>query len=174
MGIIGLGRIKSTTAKRAQGLSRQVLTYDPYIRPGTDKVIGGTLVELDELLIMSAHTPLTEETRNLIDTEAIGKIKPTAILVNTDAVADALVSNQIAGARIDILTIRPASASMKLIQLRQEDRAPPVKPYDHPAHCLLFPRRPAGDEIKSAQEAAHLISGKPPLNCVNSQYFVSR
>ena len=87
MGIIGPRRIGSATAVRAKGLGMRVLAYDPYVRPGTDKVLGVSLVEWEDLLktcdIISIHTPLTEETRCMIDAKALSLMKPSAIFVNT-------------------------------------------------------------------------------------------
>lgn len=186
MGIIGLGRIGSATAKRAQGLGMTVIAYDPYVRAGTDKVMGVRLVGLEELLnqsdVVSVHTPLTDETRNLIDATAIQKMKPSAILVNTsrgavvdtDAVADALISKTIAAAGIDVLPIEPATATMKLVKLWQEDHNPPINLIITP-HTAFYSEEGLHEmREKAAKEVARVLSGQNPQNCVNSQYFKPR
>src|SRR4030095_1281618 len=134
----GLGRIGAATAFRAKGLRMRVIASDPYLRPGLEKVFGVPLVELDTLLresdVSSIHTPLTEETRGLIGKEALARMKPTAILVNTarggivdvEALADALATRRLFGAGIDVLPVEPANATVPLVRLWQEDRDPPL------------------------------------------------
>ena len=186
IGIVGLGRIGSATAKRAQGLGMNVLAYDPYVRPGTDKVMGVTLVSLDELLkesdVVSVHTPLTTETRNLIDAEAMQKMKASSILVNTsrgavvdtDAVADALLSKTISAAGIDVLPIEPATSESKLVKLWQEDHDPPINLIITP-HTAFYSEQGLHEmRAKAAQEVARVLRGEAPKNCVNSQYFQPR
>ena len=186
MGIIGLGRIGSATARRAQGLGMKILAYDPYVRPGTDKVIGATLVSLDELLaqsdVVSVHTPLTEETRSIIDAKAIAKMKSSAILINTargavvdtDAVADALTEKTIAAAGIDVLPIEPATQDMKLIRLWQEDRHPPVNLVITPHTAFYSSQGLIEMREKAAAEVARVLRGETAKNCVNREFYRPR
>ena len=87
LGLIGCGRIGSATALRAKALKLRVLVYDPYLRPGTEKVLGVERVELDDLLkqsdVVSLHTPLTEETHHLINADRLAQMKSDAYLINT-------------------------------------------------------------------------------------------
>ena len=87
-GVVGCGRIGTAAALRAKGLGFQTRFFDPYLASGYDKAIGVARVEsLDELLttsdIVSLHVPLTDETHLMIDREQLGRMKPTAYLVNT-------------------------------------------------------------------------------------------
>ena len=186
LGIVGLGRIGSATARRAQGLGMKVIAYDPYVRPGTDKVLGVTLVSWDQLLaesdVVSVHTPLTEETRSLVDASALGKMKPSSILVNTargavvdtDAVAEALISKTIAAAGIDVLITEPATPETKLVKLWQEEHDPPINLILTP-HTAFYSEEGLREmRAKAAQEVARVISGKAPLNCVNSEFYQPR
>lgn len=186
LGIVGLGRIGSATARRAQGLGMKVIAYDPYVRPGTDKVLGVTLVSWDQLLaesdVVSVHTPLTEETRSLVDASALGKMKPSSILVNTargavvdtDAVAEALISKTIAAAGIDVLISEPATPETKLVKLWQEEHDPPINLILTP-HTAFYSEEGLREmRAKAAQEVARVISGKAPLNCVNSEFYQPR
>ena len=186
LGIVGLGRIGSATARRAQGLGMKVIAYDPYVRPGTDKVLGVTLVSWDQLLaesdVVSVHTPLTEETRGLVDASALGNMKPSSILVNTargavvdtDAVAEALISKTIAAAGIDVLITEPATPETKLVKLWQEEHDPPINLILTP-HTAFYSEEGLREmRAKAAQEVARVISGKAPLNCVNSEFYHPR
>lgn len=183
MGIVGCGRIGSATALRAQALRMKVLVYDPYLRPGIDKALGVTQVSLEHLLklsdVVSLHTPLTEETRHIINERTLRLMKKTALLVNTargavvdtEALARELDAGTIAGAGIDVLATEPPHQGMGLIRLWQEDRNPPVNLVITP-HTAYYSA--AGfDEMrtKGAAELARVLRGEPPLNCVNTQFL---
>jgi len=131
LGIIGLGRIGTATALRARALKMRVLACDPYIPSGVDKAIGVEMASFDEVLtesdVVSLHVPLTDETRNMIDANALAKMKSRAVLINTargavvdvDALAHALEAGQLAGAGIDVLPVEPPSPESPLIRLWQ-------------------------------------------------------
>ncbi|MCU0510781.1 MAG: D-glycerate dehydrogenase, partial [Anaerolineae bacterium] len=86
LGLIGFGRIGQAMAKRAQGFEMRVIYYDPSA-PCCDPAIDASPVDLDMLLaesdFVSVHTPLTAETRGLMNRERLALMKPTAILINT-------------------------------------------------------------------------------------------
>ena len=183
MGIVGLGRIGTATALRAKAFRMRVIVYDPYLRPGLEKSVGVQMVDLPTLLaqsdVISLHTPLTEETRNLIDAQAIAQMKPTAILVNTargavvdvDALAAALRAGQIAGAGIDVLPIEPAAQTMPLIQLWQEKTDPPINLVITPHTAFYSDAGMVEMRSKAAQEVARVLRGEHPRNCVNAEYL---
>jgi D-3-phosphoglycerate dehydrogenase len=83
LGLIGAGRIAMEVAKRAEAFGMEVIAYDPYLT----SIDYGTLVSLDELLsradIISLHTPLTDETREMVNEALIAKMKDGVIIVNT-------------------------------------------------------------------------------------------
>lgn len=129
LGVVGLGRIGIATARRARALDMEVLFYDPYLSEGTDLAHGLSRADsLRELLaasdVVSLHTPLTEETRNMIGPEAIASMKDDAILINTsrggvvdlDALYDGLRSGKIAGAGLDVLPQEPPDPSHPLLK----------------------------------------------------------
>jgi phosphoglycerate dehydrogenase-like enzyme len=178
MGIIGCGRIGSATARRALAMKMCVVVYDPYLRPGMEKVLGCERVDLPTLLatsdVVSVHTPLTPETLNMIDATALSQMQPHALLINTargaivvtDAVADALRNRRLGGAAIDVLAIEPPEPKMKLIQLWQDPTAD--------VNLIITPHTgyysvAAIEEIrrKGAEEVARVLRGQRPLNCVN-------
>lgn len=119
LGIIGLGRIGSIVADRALALKMDVLGYDPYILPEAAAIMGVELVSLDELLARSdfitLHTPLTGETRHVLNREALKKTKPGVRIVNCargglldeEALYEALVSGHVGGAALDVFSQEP-------------------------------------------------------------------
>ena len=123
-GIVGLGRIGIATALRAKAFGMHVLAYDPLVSRGTEIAVGvGRKETLEELLaesdVVSLHCPLTPETRNMINAEALGRMRKDAILINTargaivdtDAVLAALRNGTIAGAGLDVLPKEPPDPS---------------------------------------------------------------
>ncbi|MCK4595766.1 D-2-hydroxyacid dehydrogenase [candidate division WOR-3 bacterium] len=118
LGIIGVGRIGKELIKRAKALGMNVVAYDPYI-----KLENVDMVELDTLLgnsdYISIHTPLTDETKHLIGTDALGKMKQNAIVVNCarggvvdeKALLNALKNGKIAGASLDVYEVEPPETS---------------------------------------------------------------
>jgi glyoxylate reductase len=116
LGVIGWGRIGQAVARRAEGFGMQVIH--------SSRSSG---VPLDDLLaradFVSVHTPLTPETRHLIDTDVLARMKPTALLINTarggvvdqDALREALHAGQIAGAALDVTDPEPLPAGHPLL-----------------------------------------------------------
>lgn len=129
LGIIGIGRIGSYVAKMAQGLNMEVIAYDPYISEEAAKNLGVRLVSLDELLetadFVSIHTPLTQETKHLINKEALLKMKTTAYLINCarggivkeDDLYEVLSAGRIAGAALDVFEQEPPPPDHPLLKL---------------------------------------------------------
>ena len=80
LGVIGCGNIGAIVADRAQGLKMKVIAFDPYLTEDRAQTLGVEKVELDALLaradFISLHTPLTDQTRNIIGSDAINKTKP--------------------------------------------------------------------------------------------------
>jgi len=124
LGIVGLGRIGLAVAKRAQALEMEVLGYDPFLSKERAKELGiepvdtvdGMLPQIDYLTV---HTPLTEETRNMIDLPQLEIIKPGLRLVNCArggifneaALVEGLNSGKIAGVALDVYEEEPCTDS---------------------------------------------------------------
>lgn len=119
-GIIGMGRIGTATALRAKAFGMNVIIYDPYLPRGAEIAVGVQRVEsITDLLrqsdVVSLHCPLTEETRNLLEASRFSEMQKNAILINTarggvveiTALIEALESNKIAGAALDVLPDEP-------------------------------------------------------------------
>jgi D-3-phosphoglycerate dehydrogenase len=120
LGIVGLGRIGSQVARRAQGIGLRVLAYDPYIAPEVGERLHVPLyASLEEMLphcqFLTVHTPLTEETRGMIDGRALALLPKGARVINCarggiiaeDALLAALDSGHIAGAALDVFEHEP-------------------------------------------------------------------
>ncbi len=120
LGIIGMGRIGSATARRAIGFGMRVIYHNrTRANPTTERVLGARYVSMDTLLresdAISLHCNLTRETHHLIDAHALEMMKPDAILVNTargpvvreDALVSALRARTIGGAGLDVFEHEP-------------------------------------------------------------------
>jgi D-3-phosphoglycerate dehydrogenase len=120
LGLIGIGVIGTIVADRARGLKMKVIGYDPYLSKEIAEKKGVDLVSLDELLsrsdFITIHTPLTDETRNLIDKNAFDKMKGGVILINCARggiiherdLYDAIKGGRVAGAALDVFEKEPA------------------------------------------------------------------
>lgn len=128
LGLIGAGKIGMIVADRAQGLKMKTVVYDPYLDPDVARKAGLTPVDFDELLTSSdyitIHTPVTEETRNLVNKDAFNRMKKEAFLINCarggivdqDDLYDALVDGPLAGAALDVFATEPPG-KIKLMDL---------------------------------------------------------
>lgn len=129
LGIVGLGNIGALVADRALGLRMKVIAFDPFISEDKARQLGVELGDLDTVLsradFVSIHTPLTAETRNLIDAKALARMKPTARLINCarggivdeKALAEAIAAGKLAGAAFDVFEKEPPPPDHPLLQL---------------------------------------------------------
>lgn len=119
LGIIGLGRIGTVVASRAQGLKMRILGYDPYVKREMVTSCGVEMVSLDELLARSdfitLHTPKTKDTTHILNRDAFRKIKPGVMIINCArgglideaALLEALQEGRVAGAALDVFEQEP-------------------------------------------------------------------
>lgn len=119
LGIIGFGRIGQRVADRARGFEMKILAFDPFLDAAAARRLGVELLPLDELLaqadVVTLHVPFTEQTKNLLDRERLGKMKKGALLVNCarGGVVDegellaALESGHLGGAALDVFAEEP-------------------------------------------------------------------
>ena len=130
-GIIGMGTIGRRVAGLAQAFGCRVIFYSA---SGKSTCTDYERVEFDTLLqesdILSLHCPLSDRTRGLINKDALSTMKETAILVNvargpvvdTQALYDALITNQIAGAGLDVLEQEPMAGDNPLAQIKDSTK----------------------------------------------------
>lgn len=137
LGVVGLGKVGTEVAKRAQGLEMQIVAFDPYVSPDHARKLGVTLLGLDEVLaqadFVTLHTSLTtgpQGTRGLIGMRELQLMKPTARLINCargglideEALLNALNENRLAGAALDVFSQEPVRDNAVLKQLLAHER----------------------------------------------------
>ena len=117
IGIIGCGNIGSVVAERAIGLKMRVIAFDPFLSPERALAIGVEKVELDDLLrradIISLHTPMTAQTKNILSRENLAKSRKGVRIINCargglldeEALREALDAGHVAGAAIHVLLL---------------------------------------------------------------------
>jgi len=128
LGVVGLGRIGTEVAKRAQGMEMNILAYDPFISEERAASLGVKLTTVEDIVsnadYVTVHTPLTKDTRDLIDKEEFEKAKPGVRIINCarggiineKALAEAVASGKVAAAAIDVFTSEPPTGSPLLEQ----------------------------------------------------------
>lgn len=131
LGIIGLGRIGRVVASRARAMGMTIVAYDPFIAPEQARDLEIELAPLDEVYaradFLTVHTPLTAETRGIIDREVFAKMKPGARVINCargglvdeQALYEAIKSGVIAGAALDVFCQEPPPVDHPLLGLDQ-------------------------------------------------------
>ncbi|UCG77321.1 MAG: phosphoglycerate dehydrogenase [Nitrospirota bacterium] len=119
LGIVGIGAIGSQVARMAQGLEMNVLAFDPFLSSEKAADMGVEKVELDELFkradVITIHTPLTNETKYIVNKETIGTMKHGVRIVNCARggiinekdLAEAIISGKVAGAALDVFETEP-------------------------------------------------------------------
>ncbi len=123
LGVIGFGRIGAATAQRAAAMGMKIIAFDPQLSAAEITTRGGEPVMLDELFAQSdfitLHTPLTNDTRGIINAAAFGKMKDGVRLicaarggvVDEAALLDALNSGKVAAAGLDVFAAEPPGES---------------------------------------------------------------
>jgi D-3-phosphoglycerate dehydrogenase len=125
LGVVGFGRIGQQVARRALGLGMNVVAFDPFVGRDRFRDLGVDQLEtLEELLgasdVVTLHSPLTDETRCLIDEDAIARMRDGARLVNAargalvdeEALLGAIRSGKLAGAALDVFSSEPYSGPL--------------------------------------------------------------
>jgi D-3-phosphoglycerate dehydrogenase len=169
VGVIGYGNIGTRVVRLLRAFGCHVLVCDPYVQlTADDRNAGVELVGFDELLtrsdVVTLHARVTEETRHIVNAEALGRMKEGAILVNTargplvdyDALYDALASGRIGSAMLETFAVEPAPADWPLLQL------PNVTLTPHIAGASVRTVTYAAEQ--AAEEVRRFIAGLPPLN----------
>lgn len=126
LGLVGCGRIGGEVAKRAAAFGMKVLAYDPYLKDA--KGLDLSLVPLDEVLAksdyLSLHVPLTPETKDIIGTASLGKVKKGVVIVNCarggtvdeEALAKALEAGTVRYACLDVFSAEPIKGTEAILK----------------------------------------------------------
>ena len=176
LGIVGMGRIGQGLARRAAGFDMKVIYYDPYYDAEKGAVVGAEArCALDDVLaeadFISLHVPLTGINHHLIDAQALGKMKPTAVLINTSrgpvvdsgALYNALAGGRIAYAALDVTDPEPLPADHKLLTL---------------PNCLVVPHIASATwatrtrmSVMAAENLLAGLRGQRLVNCINPEVY---
>lgn len=172
LGLVGFGRIGQAVAKRASGFEMRVIYYDLSAVPAWNATPVSTLDELlRESDFVSLHTPLTDQTRRMVNADFLSKMKSTAILVNTsrggvldqDALYDALKSKRIFAAALDVTDPEPLPLDCPLLKLE---------------NCLIAPHIASASTYSrdmmawlSAQNLVAGLKGERLPHCVNPEVY---
>ena len=177
IGLVGSGLLAQGLADRARGLGMEVTAFSRSATPGETKHGMTFAKSLDDLLersdIISLHVPLTDVTHHMMGAEQFGRMKSTAILINSargpvvDPVAlyDAVSSGQIAGAGIDVTEPEPIDASDPLLQLDNVIVTPHVAFYSVEATIDL--------QTRAAGSVRDVLTGVVPDNIRNPEVLSS-
>jgi len=180
-GVVGLGRIGTATALRAKALGMRVVFFDPYRSTGTELSVGlermpslQALLEISD--VVSLHTPLSTETRHLINIETLAQMKSGSVLINTgrggcvdlEALTDALLGGHISAAGLDVLETEPPSASSALIKAWREPGSTIRDRLIVTPHAAFYSPSSLVDlRSKSAATALNFLLTDASRDCVN-------
>lgn len=174
LGLIGFGRIGQAMARRARGFDMRVLYHDPSA-PQSEPGLNATAADLETVLresdFVSLHTPLTPETRGLMNRERLAAMKPTAILINTargpivdaEALHEALSEHRIFAAALDVTDPEPIPADSPLLALDNLIVVP------HIASASVATRQKMS--LMAAKNLIAGLKGEPLPNCVNPEVY---
>ena len=171
-GVIGCGGIGSALVRKLGGFAlARILVHDPYLSAAQIAAAGGVASDLDTLLresdFVSLHTPLTEETRQMIGAAQLRLMKPMAILINTargglvdqDALAAALADGTIAAAGLDVFETEPLPTDSPLVGLDNVILSNHVAWYTEESAVELA--------TKAARNVSEVLAGRPPVYPLN-------
>ncbi len=172
LGVIGLGKIGTEVAKRAQAFDMKVIAYDPYLSPEHAQRLGIESVTLEDVLrradFFTFHVPLTPQTKGMIGMPQFRQMKRSARIVNCSrggvvdeqALVEALEQGLIAGAALDVFTQEPLPAEHPL--LGQEKLV--VTP--HLAGSTVEAQEEVAIDV--AEQIVAVLNGRPARYAVNA------
>lgn len=170
LGVIGTGKIGTEVIKRAQSFGMKVLGYDPFLTSTRAQQLNIEATTIEDILkradFVTLHTPLTKDTKHLINAESLATMKPTAFILNCarggiideTALYDALKNGKLGGAALDVFETEPPTES-------------PLRELDN---VLLTPHLGASTEeaqvevaLDVARQIVDVFGGRPPQSAVN-------
>ena len=171
LAVLGLGRIGSEVAKRAQAFDMKILAYDPYLTEARAESMGVNSVDLETALssadYITVHMPMTDSTRGMINTTSIAKMKDGVRIFNCarggivdeEALAEGLKSGKIAAAGLDVYESEPLDADSPLRQIPNLNLTP------HLGASTKEAQESVGLEI--AESITRVLDGGPATNAIN-------
>jgi D-3-phosphoglycerate dehydrogenase len=174
LGIVGLGRVGSEVAKRAQSFGMRLLAYDPFVTPEYARRLGVELLPLERMLaesdFVTLHTPLTDSSRNMISRRELGLMKQGARLINVArgelideaALLEALGSDKLSGVALDVFAKEPPGDNPLLSH-------PKVVATPHLGASTQEAQREVA--VEAAEQVLAILSGLPARNTVNAPFL---
>lgn len=170
LGVIGTGKIGTEVIKRAQSFGMKVLGFDPFLTTARAAQLDIEATTVDEILkrsdFITLHVPMTKDTRHMINTEAIAKMRAGACIINCSrggivdetALYEALKSGHLGGAGLDVYEAEP----------------PRDSPLRELSNVVLTPHLGASTEeaqvevaLDVARQIVDVFGGRPPQSAVN-------
>ena len=173
IGVVSFGRIARSYIDKIKPLCDNIWVYDAYVDDDTILQYGAVPKTLDEIYegadYISLHCPLTDQTRHLIDREALQKMKKSAVLINVARGAVvcekdliwALENGEIAGAALDVLEQEPPEKDNPLFRFDNVIISPHAAWYSEESQAIL--------QRTPAEDVARVLRGELPLNLVNKE-----
>ena len=177
VGIIGLGKVGGRVARRCRVFEANVMTYDPYISEKRADDFGVKLVPLEDIIrfsdIITVHTPLNDETRNMITAEHFAGMQDgVAILncarggiINEAAMLEALESGKCSGAAFDVWSQEPPNTEV----LRKLISHPKMLVTPHLGANTFEAQKNVAVDV--SKEIVNYVDGRPLTNAVNIPRF---
>ena len=174
LGVIGLGRVGSEVARRAQSFGMRLLAYDPFVSPDYARVLGVELATLENVFansdFLTLHTPLTESTHALIGEPQLAMMKPDCRLINVargelideEALLHALDDDKLAGVALDVFSKEPPGDSPLV-------KHPKVVATPHLGASTQEAQREVAIEV--AEQVMAVLRGEPARNTVNAPFL---
>lgn len=174
IGIVGMGKIGTAVAKRATGFDMNILYHNRKRKPETEQELGASYCSLEKLVEQSDFvvclTLLTNETKHMFTREIFKKMKPTAFFINAgrgavvdeDALYEALVAKELAGAGLDVFVKEPVGGDHPLVKL------PNVVALPHIGSSSIQTRRAMMKLCIDNIDA--VLRGKEPITLVNKEW----
>jgi len=178
IGIIGMGEIGEAVAKRSIGFEMEILYHNRNRKPVAEQHLGAVYCCFEELLERSdfvvCMTPLTEETENMFDADAFKRMKNSAIFINTsrgqvvdeEALYNALIQGEIAGAGLDVFSGEPIGSDHRLVSL------PNVLATPHIASSSIETRISMMDLC--SENISRILTGRKPKTLVNKEWLAAK
>jgi D-3-phosphoglycerate dehydrogenase len=173
LGLVGFGRIAQIVAIRALAFGMSVVTYARHPDAELARRLGVSFADLDTVFaqadVVSVHLPLTAQTERIVSAALLRRMKRTAIFINVSrgglvdeaALCEALATDRLSGAGLDVLADEPPRDDNRLLRLENVVVTP---------HCAWYSEEGRDDvERRTAREAARVLAGRAPLSWVNPE-----
>lgn len=175
LGIIGMGNIGKLLAKLVTGFDMNVIAYDPFQNPALEEQYGFKYVSLEQLIeesdFISVHVPLSEETRDMISTKEIAKMKKGVQIVNCSrggivneaALCEALNSGKVAGAALDVFDHEPIHMDDPLLSAKNLVLSTHTAGMTYEGRGIVIDR--------AVQNVIDIAAGEKPFGTVNKDVY---